>query len=125
MDKKQFFESLVSTKQETSEPELQACGVIKELLYSLKAHLGDTKLTSEFEILEQEILFRIWMFEKICNVPSIDQTDKSDIWGPVIVIFLQGDVVFVNKTYCLLSGLSSTDVQNHARNNTLYRTIYE
>jgi len=125
MDKKQFFQSLVSTKKESSDQELRAFDAIRELFHALKVDLGDTKLKSEFELLEQEVLFHVWMFEKICNDSEIDQKNEAHIHGPLIVIFLLDEVLFVNKTYSFLSGLGSIDIKNRAKENTLYSTIYD
>lgn len=126
MDKKQFFESLIVSLPDNSGQELRARDQIARVLDALKSDITDDKLKIEFERLEQEVLFRIWMFEQVCNSRETLQVDGSTSTpGPLIVIFLSKDMLFANKIYCELSGLSLSQMQDKAKDGTLYDEVYE
>ena len=67
MDKKQFFESLVSLLPDNSGHKLNSFKEIEKIFVSLKSGLSDTRLRAEFEQIERDILFHIWMLEQVCN----------------------------------------------------------
>lgn len=79
MDKKQFFESLIHSLPNGSGQELRAFERISEVLDSLKSGLKDNKLRSEFEPLEKEILFHVWMFEQICNDARVSEDNVDSV----------------------------------------------
>lgn len=72
MDKKQFFESLVTLLPDNSGQKLQALVPIQGVFTSIKSKFSDKRLRSEFELLEKELLFYVWMFEQICNGSSVE-----------------------------------------------------
>lgn len=67
MEKKQFFESLISLLPDNSGQRIDAFGKIQDIFASLKSNLSNTGLQHEFELIEKEILFHVWMLERICN----------------------------------------------------------
>ncbi|MDD2916569.1 MAG: hypothetical protein PHH70_01855 [Candidatus Gracilibacteria bacterium] len=126
MDKMQFFESLVVPLPDNSGQEFKAVEKIAFILSSIKSDITDTGLVNELELLEREIIFRVWMFERICNNQSFPQKNENrEFIGPLIVIVLAKNVLFVNRLYCLLSGMTVSDMQNRMKDNTLYEQIYE
>jgi hypothetical protein len=86
MDKKQFFESLVSLLPDKSGHFLNSLQKIQEIFTTLRSEISDIKLRNEFERLEKEILFHVWMLEQICNSRKEDEENQEVIFGPVIVI---------------------------------------
>ena len=75
MDKKQFFESLITSLPNSSGQRIEAFERITEIFHSIKSELMDEKLKTEFGILENDILFRVWMLEQVCNSKDITQID--------------------------------------------------
>lgn len=67
MDKRQFFESLISPLSDNSGQRFDSTPQIQEIFSSLKSNLSNKNLRNEFDQLANEILFHVWMFEQICN----------------------------------------------------------
>jgi len=67
MDKKQFFESFVVESPDQSGHILSLSPKIRQILGSVAVNIADHPIKKEYETLSQELLFRIWMFESICN----------------------------------------------------------
>lgn len=78
MDKKQFFESLVSLLPDNSGHRLNSLGKIQEVCTSIKAGLSDPNLQNEFELIEKEILLHAWMFEQACNGDTESELDNEE-----------------------------------------------
>lgn len=126
MDKKQFLESFITTLPDASGQQIQAFEKIREIFHSLKSELMDTRLRAEFEVLETDILFRVWMLEQVCNSKGVTQGDGT-VWGsgPLIIISLSRDILFTNQLYCKLSGLKISEIQDRAKDGILYDGVYE
>lgn len=75
MDKKEFFESLITSLPNSSGQRIEAFERITEIFHSIKSELMDEKLKTEFGILEKDILFRVWMLEQICNSKDTIEAD--------------------------------------------------
>lgn len=73
MDKKQFFESLVTLLPDNSGQKLQAFVPIQNVFTSIKSKFSDKSLLGQFELLEKELLFYVWMFEQICNGNRVEE----------------------------------------------------
>lgn len=67
MNKKQFFESLVSLLPDNSGQKIDAFNIINNIFSDIKKEFTDASLKRGFEDVEKDILSRVWMFEQICN----------------------------------------------------------
>lgn len=65
------------------------------------------------------------MLEQVCNGEMLRRGNDSDITGPVIVISVLSEILFVNRAYCRLSGLAPEEIKSLSRSGTLYDRVYE
>lgn len=127
MDKKLFFESLLS--ETTSKGDvLDSFSLIKRLFEAILAETADPSVNARLAPLFHEILLRARMFDGICNGDwerrKEDRTEDQEPFWPLIVVYLFGEPLFVNRSYCRASGLSPEEIRMHARSNDLYECVY-
>lgn len=129
MDKKQFFESFISVSSDDSGHLLASFEKIRGIFESIERNISDTALRGEFQKLYMEVLFRIWMFEEICNDGDMKYSKTTGVTGhalsgPLIIIYISQEVFFVNRSYCEASGLSPKEAQTLAKEGKLYESVY-
>lgn len=86
MDKKQFFESLISLLPDNSGQKIDAFVKIQDVFSLLKGNLPNTALQHEFEQIEGELLSHVWMFEQVCNAEMYNKENKNSVSEPLIII---------------------------------------